>query len=331
MKKIELIFYVFALTLTSCFKDDVPVQPYQSPAGVKTAIAEMGKYYQYQLYFDLETHNFIKKVDRNTWDLAFTTHTNEHTIWLNSANLMRVATTNKTNFSDTLNTQKLTFKYDNSDGSSENTAFGFWANADGVSNNKIYIVDRGYNHLGEDLGKVQVQLGNVENNTYVVKFKFFDSPEIHQVTLQKNEAYNHVFLSFSQKKQVEVEPLKTQYDLLFTQYTALVEQIGTGIVENYSVNGVFINPFEVEVATEFTIPFEEIIYTHLELYDFTTKRDIIGYDWKEYNFDKQNYSIYSNKVYLVKTAEENYYKIRFVSFTNENGERGYPTVEISKF
>ena len=54
---------------------------------------------------------------------------------------------------------------------------------------------------------------------------------------------------------------------------------------------------------------------------------MIGYDWKSYN--SGTYEVDINKNYIIKTTEDLYYKIHFIDFYNDQGEKGTPKFEIS--
>ncbi len=77
--------------------------------------------------------------------------------------------------------------------------------------------------------------------------------------------------------------------------------------------------------------FDQINHKDLPNYSLSNKYDVIGYDWKEYNFQSQSYEILDDNTYLIKTQEGNYFKLRFTSFLNEQGERGFPAFEFSEF
>ncbi len=337
MKQNRLLLITIILSIvsfTSCFQEDEPVPPYVSPPGVTTNVAEIGPYYDKQLFYDLQTDSFIRIVNRESWDLAFQCMEEEFQIFINSSKLMRVSNTLSTNFNQTFSTVGQSWKYDNSGGWLDSTAFGEWGVKSGnqvTSFNHVYIVDRGLSATtGNNLGYKKVQILGFSNGKYSIRYANLDGSQFQELSFSKNADYNFIYISFDQGI-VAVEPPKNSWDLLFTQYTTLVTQQSTGIVENYSVNGVLLNPYKVKAAREFSKPFTEISYTDLLNYTFTQQRDIIGYDWKDYDFDLSVYIIYPNKVYLIHDVEGFYYKMRFTSFTNQQGVRGYPTFEVARF
>ena len=154
----------------------------------------------------------------------------------------------------------------------------------------------------------------------------------HIISPTKDPNKNFVHISFNGSGSVvDGEPDKFDWDLVFTQYTAKVEQLSTGIIEDYSVNGVLLNPHLVQVAHDFTKPFTDINYTDLQTYTYSTFWDAIGYDWKYYDFDNMVYVIEPGRAYIIHSVEDNYFKMRFTSFTNDQGDKGYPTFEVAKF
>ena len=141
--------------------------------------------------------------------------------------------------------------------------------------------------------------------------------------------FNFQYLSFTLNDTVNIEPKKNTWDILFTQYTHVFNQdtdppsyLVTGVLTNY------INQIEVTVDTNNL--FSDIEYNMLMNYDFSSYQDIIGYDWKYYNLDNQSYIIDSEKNYIIKDQQGYYYKMHFVDFYNDLGEKGYPMFEFQQ-
>ena len=61
---------------------------------------------------------------------------------------------------------------------------------------------------------------------------------------------------------------------------------------------------------------------------FSTDEDIIGYDWKDYSFDTGTYEVYSNQIYIVQDTDGNFYKLHFIDYYNDIGQRGSPKFEL---
>lgn len=321
--------------LSSCFKEDEPVPAYKSPEGVFSNMAEVGEFYENQTYFDLETNTFIKTESRLKWDLAFEADENGHFIFLNGSNLMRVIRTGSTNFDSSFTTAGNEWYYDNSNGNTADLALGNWAEESSEnlsSKQEVYIIDRGYSPLGESIGMVKFQVLGLVDDVYKIRFSPLKQNQNYVLEIPKNATYNFVHLSFNNSGEVLfAEPPKDEWDLVFTQYTAKVTQITTGIVEDYLVNGVLLNANGVEAVVELAKPFNDINFIDLENNKLLNYRDVIGYDWKDFDFDNNTYSIAENQSYIIKSVEGNYFKLRFTSFLNTDGKRGYPSFEFGKF
>ena len=76
--------------------------------------------------------------------------------------------------------------------------------------------------------------------------------------------------------------------------------------------------------------FNEITYEDIESYSFSSNQDVIGYDWKDFDFDSGFYLIYAEKNYIIKNGLDQYFKIHFIDFYDDLGEKGHPTFEIQQ-
>jgi hypothetical protein len=65
----------------------------------------------------------------------------------------------------------------------------------------------------------------------------------------------------------------------------------------------------------------------LEL-EFSSRADVIGYDWKYYNFDAGVYTVVPDMNYVIRDRDGFFYKLRFIDFNNDVGEKGYPKFEF---
>ena len=110
-----------------------------------------------------------------------------------------------------------------------------------------------------------------------------------------------------------LEPPKTNYDLLFTQYTTLL-YTDAGEAYPYLVTGVLINRNQVRVALDSTHAFENVTLGQVANLPYSTRLDFIGYDWKSYSFSAGSYTVKSNLLYIIQDTEGFYYKFRFISF-----------------
>jgi hypothetical protein len=134
-------------------------------------------------------------------------------------------------------------------------------------------------------------------------------------------------------KQSGLEPLKNDWDLLFTQYTTLL-YTNEGDPYPYLLTGVLSNPFLIRVAQDTLYDFSEIDLTIAQSLTYSTALDEIGYDWKDVVGDVStgnvSYVVIEGRNYIVRDTEGFYFKLRFTSFYNNSGDKGYPTFEYQK-
>ena len=92
-----------------------------------------------------------------------------------------------------------------------------------------------------------------------------------------------------------------------------------------------LNRYGVIAALDTINTFADITIENLPEYSFSQREDIIGYEWKSVAVDENSgtavYTVNSNFIYIIRDNEEFYYKLRFISFYNDMGEKGFPVIE----
>jgi hypothetical protein len=96
----------------------------------------------------------------------------------------------------------------------------------------------------------------------------------------------------------------------------------------YLVTGVLLNPYKTVAAMDTIHQFEEVSFNIAEKQNFVIQKDIIGYEWKDYDFDNGMYQVDPEKIYILKNRIGYYYKLRFIDYYNSTGEKGFPTFEF---
>ena len=56
----------------------------------------------------------------------------------------------------------------------------------------------------------------------------------------------------------------------------------------------------------------------------------IGWDWKQYDMSSGPYTVDVTKNYIVKNQNGLYFKLRFIDFYDDIGEKGAPKFELQK-
>ncbi len=317
MKRIVLLTAVAALF--ACEKKELP-KPFTGNGSANTISVSMGSDYANQLFFQLSSETVIAQNERSIWDLAFESGADGREIMLNSAKYMAVSITNETSLSSVNGTTPVTWLYDNSKGMPDSLALHDW------ELNKVYILDRGQSTTGAALGKIKFHVTALTENDYTIEWGTLSSSTFTTSVIAKQHTHNASFFSFNNGgATVSIEPPKDQWDLCFTSYTYYFVEEETP----YLVTGVLSNRNLVRIY-ETNAAFESIDYAFASTLAFTEDLDVIGYDWKFYDFGLETYIIDSEKIYVVRSVENRYYKLRFLDFYDVNGAKGTPSFELEE-
>ena len=269
---------------------------------------------------------------RKQWDLSFGSATDGWHVRLNSSCFMYAATMNPGQFGMQADTSGLTWKFDNSNGNPDSTAIGKWFKVDGtdtVTNGNLIIINRGLDESGNDRGFRQLIIDSLSNNTFYFRVANFNGSDPHSYQVSRDSQLNHALFSFDDAAANFQEPSTESWDLLFTQYTTLLFT-DQGEPYPYLVTGILLNPHLVEVAQDSASSFANITFETAKNLTYSKRQDFIGYDWKFYNFDNGVYTVRTNLVYVIRDESGYYYKLRFLGFYNDKGEKGYPSIEFQR-
>lgn len=333
MKNISVAFSVslLAVSLTSCFRPDVPQEAFVPNGESTVRQIEMAMYdpaiddtrYTNQVFIDLGTET-ITSVDRSSWDLGFETE-GDHVI-LNSANYMQVAYSDEKSFGEAWtesDKEQLVFGFDSATGNLEYTAIGNWWEHPG----RVFLIDRGFDNETNPRGFQQLQIMAGGENDFTIRLANENGTNQREVHITKSIGHNFAFLSLKNDKIVSVEPFQEDWDLVFGYYSY---RYPDGFP--YWLTGALHNRFKV--TTGF-VESDSVIWDSLTLQDtlqvnFRNDIDEIGFDWKAYQFGPPaRYVTFSEQLYLLKDTEGYYYKLRFLDFYNEDGLKGFPQVEFA--
>ncbi len=315
--KITLIIIILII-LSSCKKDELPI-PKTDRGDVLTAEVAMTSNYRYQLYYDLETNSIVGQNLKTDWDLGFQCGSSEWQITLNGAKYMAVWRTGQTNFSSVTDTSGANWRYDNVRGKLDSTAIGDWQ-----SSPQVYIINRGYNWAGSHLGFFKMMVQSVNTTEYEIRVAELNGNGDLTHTLTKNATRNRMGFSFD-AGQILIEPPKTDWDLYFSQYTHVYDNGDT-----YLVTGVLQNPYQTVIAQDETHDFTSISDGDLSSFVFSDHINTIGFDWKVYSFAISAFEINSDINYIIETSDSRFFKLHFIDFYNQSGEKGHPTFEMQE-
>ena len=312
---------MIGLLFISCEKEEIPVAP-RTPGDVTISQVNMGGDYRDQIFFRLNDNTVVSQNLRSIWDLSFESSDEGWHVLINSSKIMKVAYYEDAAFEDDLNIDEATWKYDASTGNLDSTAIGDWRSGNGV-----YLIDRGYTHLGVAIGYYKFFVNDVDENSFSIRYSEMDGSNYQEAQVLKDKSLNLTYFSFDTGV-VSVAPDKDSWDLLFTQYTYIFFE--TEEVTPYQVTGVLLNRNNVLAIKESDITFDKIDLEYAASSILSDKNDVIGYDWKEFNLSEGFYSVYPDQIYIIKDIEGIYYKLHFTGFYSDSGEKGAPKFEFQK-
>tara|TARA_B100001287_G_scaffold276336_1_gene286783 strand:- start:2051 stop:3022 length:972 start_codon:yes stop_codon:yes gene_type:complete len=317
LKQFSFLLLVFVL-FSSCLKEELPVPPHVQ-GGIMLGQVELGTSYGLQIYYDLASNSIVSTNQKTDWDLSFECAAGGWHVLLNNSLASAAADLGAVDFDSVNETDDAVWEWDLQTGLLDSCAIGDYRNL-----NHVYLIDRGYNDSGIPLGFKKIMLEFNEDETFFLRSANLDGSEDETITITKDPNINFKSYSFNTNSVVDIEPNKNDWDLLFSQYTHVFQNPTLP----YLVTGVLLNRFNTSCAQLESIPFDEITYENLEDYDFSFDLNTIGYDWKSYDFDLSQFSIVESMNYVIKTSNDAYFKLRFIDFYNELGEKGAPKFEL---
>ncbi|WBL22160.1 HmuY family protein [Zunongwangia sp. HRR-M8] len=236
---------------------------------------------------------------------------------------------------------------DDSTGDLDKTAIGDIATTEAEA--EVFVVSLGaeippasedgsLNHTGEDRGFYKIKVF-MNNNDYVLQYAPLSSDTHKEVVITKDEAYNFNAFSLENDTEVEVEPGVGNWDLNYTSvysyygdYKGMIAGITySDYVLHNTLNGVGVYMVLTEEPAEeeggAPVPTDEPSYDEFTLDDVQENefvyddRALIASEWRS-----NSEGALSDRYYIVKDADGNFYKLQFTALFNTDGERGYPQI-----
>ena len=244
---------------------------------------------------------------------------------------MRIADMGALSFGQPIDTSGVKWKFDKSDGNPDSIASGRWYNVTGgdtVSNGHVWALDMGRDTAGNALGLKQIIFDSLKHGIYYFRTAGIKGGSIASASVMKDASVNFLYYGIRKGGVLSLEPSKSRYDLLFTQYTTLLFTSG-GAAYPYLVTGVLLNPNGLKVAVDSVHAFASIDLNLARTMSYSSAADAIGYDWKVYNFAAGSYTVRTNLAFIITDIKGYYYKLRFTSFYRA-GVKGYPVIETQR-
>lgn len=320
MKKIILLL-TLSLFMVSCLKEELAIkkpESSQTDSHVETLV--VGSDYNDQLYYSLENQETVLLSNRESWDLAFETGADGFRVWMNSALMGGMKVLSSTNFVDVTTDNTTSWGYDAFTMNPDSTFIGDWR----VDTDKMYLLFRGNNTSGVSLGKYKFKILSVTPTEYTIEYCKLDQTVPTQVTVTKNDDYSFSLFSFATGTQISTGiPPKTSFDFVLRTFTYVYPD---GMP--YLVLGCMLNNYNTKAVKFHSDNFAGITYEDALAKEYKSNVDVIGFDWKTYNFDTYLYTVNTSSVFIIKNQNNRYFKFRFLDFYDEFGVKGAPKMEL---
>jgi len=300
----------------------------------------------YQVYVDLSKDEQVK-VKRDSWDLGFYNGTYPRVVINGSIYMATKALDEKDLAKVTTSTvSKLlrdvrvgTFDDSNKDyvdypdGDILKTAIAEIKDND--NDNPVYLLNLGYT-IGTTIPAAgSVAVAGTERGwkkikflkrgeDYLIQYADLDETTFHEKRIVKNSTHNFVFFSFNTNDEVSVEPEKLKWDLNFTVFTNLITGSGSYGYTDFVVNNLKAGAKAYRINVENNVTYDSFDESMIDESKFSNDQRSIGDSWRQVTFPQ---TLYADRFYILKDAEDNYYKIRMLAFLNSSGVRGYPKFE----
>lgn len=311
---------VIGLWFTNCQRKEEPVPKFER-GNATTVQIDLFPNYKNQVWYSLAANKVVSTNLKTDWDIAFEASSEGWHIILNSSKSMRASKINVSDLATIKDTSGSTSqaKPDMPSGNLDSTAIGDWRNKE-----VCYIINRGYNENARFQGFWKLKIKSVSATSFTFEYGDVYGKAVFEGFVNKNDLYRFNAFSFTSKQQVQIEPPKNTYDLCFTQFTTVFTEPS---FQYYQVTGVLTAP-GIEVLKIPHKEFSEISITDTTLGTFSKRADIIGHDWKSYDLETSVYTTYDKMGYILKDAKGFFYKLHFIDFYNDKGEKGYPVFEF---
>ncbi|GAB4031186.1 HmuY family protein [Spirosoma gilvum] len=196
------------------------------------------------------------------------------------------------------------------------------------ADNKVYIINRGTGGSTPARGWVKIRILRNGTTGYTLQYAGIKETTFKTASIPKDAAYNFKFVSFDTGALVDVEPAKDRWDLVWTGAIYKTSD-GTNDIPYYFSDQVHINVLGAVTAAEVltsTVSYDAYSESNIATTTFKNDKNVIGSNWRA---TTGTVGVKTDRFYVLKDAAGNVYKIKFISFTTQDGgERGKPKFEF---
>jgi hypothetical protein len=333
----NLTYLLFGLVLccSSCFKeiDTEPIpRTVEETFTVQQSIRQVQSYYRFYENTVIE----VSTAAPASWDLAFESAGDAYRVLTGFSSNSKITKSGIYDISQVSQQMILDFIEDPEVWTFDDPSY--INTLDSVSlrdweDKEVYILNRG----SESDNYYAIQFEAMDENSYTFNYARATSlSEVSQATVYRNEGYNYSYYSLHENKNVFVDPLRDEWDLMCTPYVGWWES-DPGIYAPFFQSGIMINnEYGVRVAREFDpeIEFADIEFSDISQYVFTDMKGAIGANWKLLGAvgSSNLYTMDTKKKYIMKKYDIDselmmYFKLQIVDYKLD-GEDHHPTIEF---
>jgi hypothetical protein len=193
--------------------------------------------------------------------------------------------------------------------------------------NKVYIVNRGLapGNPTPARGWKKIRVLRNAAGGYTLQYADINATSFSTIDIAKDENYFFKYISFDNGA-AAVEPVKKKWDLAWT-YFSNVTNFGAGEVP-YLFQDIILLNRNVSIAKVMntTKAYADFGVADITAQTFLTTQNAVAADWRSGGGPGVSPAVRTDRYYIVKDGDNNYYKLRFTALT-QNGERGYPAFE----
>lgn len=299
-----------------------------------------GPTYPNKVFIDLSA-NRQTPVLRTSWDFGFYSGADDFRVILNSSTAMMakqiakndlntvtaadtVGFSTDVTFSSTAPTTSSLAYIDYPSGDLTRTAIASISAT--ATDNKVYIVNRGTG-VGSPAparGWKKVRIIRNASGGYTLQHADIAATTFSSIDIAKESAYFFKYVSF-ETGTVTPEPPKNKWDFAWT-YFSNVFNFG-GEVPFLFQDAIIINR-NVQIAKIMTSAkaFADFNEADIATQTFLTTQNAFVSDWRSGGGPGVSPFVRTDRYYIIKDGDNNYYKVRFTALT-QNNERGYPAYE----
>jgi hypothetical protein len=302
MSYLQKISYLSVLLLAACFPKEDAVEP--TPRINKSVMLDAGEYKNTVAFYSLDKAEVVAEASPMDWDF----YIDEEVIRLNYFRSMQVAKFDQSwdKLEDTVGLDFRNLTYDSYESMSQ------WE----LAEDQIYVVDYGLDNEFNQIGLTSVRF---ERTTTGIKIWQNAIGSDYETFEEVNEA--SFYYNIREKSTLDL-PQEIEYDVAFGKYTDLVTI--DNITQDYLIYGAIQGKALAYYENE---PFDSVKTEQFNAIRLMNNKDVLGWDWKNYNRPKDAYEIVDNRTYLIMSNAGFKYKLRFVNFYNTAGQSGHPTFE----